>query len=77
MSDFDDKLSQLLALFKDANKTSLHDALKRAKGDLERAVNIYLDQERRKRPLKQPKLEHFFNDMSKKIKLNDYDVHST
>ncbi|CAG8804897.1 30288_t:CDS:2 [Gigaspora margarita] len=76
MSDFDDKLSQLLALFKDANKTSLHDSLKRAKGDLERAVNIYLDQERRKRPLKQPKLEHFFNGMSKKIKLNDYDIHS-
>ncbi|CAG8659057.1 6842_t:CDS:1 [Dentiscutata heterogama] len=76
MSDFDDKLSQLLVIFKDANKTSLHDALKRAKGDLESAVNIYLDQERRKRPLKQPKLEYFFNDVSKKIKLNDSDIHS-
>ncbi|CAG8845054.1 10292_t:CDS:2, partial [Racocetra persica] len=77
MSDFDDKQSQLSALFKDANKTSLHDALKRAKGDLDRAVNIYLDQERRKRPLKQPKLEHFFDNVSKKIKLNDCDIHST
>ncbi|CAG8482998.1 12020_t:CDS:2 [Cetraspora pellucida] len=78
MSDFDDKLSQLSTLFKGANKTTLHEFLKRAKSDLDRAVNIYLDQEKRKRPLKQPKLEHFFNNVSKKIKLNDCDdIHST
>ncbi|CAG8524256.1 15557_t:CDS:1 [Acaulospora colombiana] len=88
MTNYEDKLDQLLALFESANEAKLRDSLRCAKGDLERAANIYLEEtekrSRNKHSLKQSTLKLFFHDASvenseirpplnKKRHLNDHE----
>ncbi|CAG8549306.1 6313_t:CDS:2 [Acaulospora morrowiae] len=68
MSKRENKLDQLSALFESASKVKLLDSLQRAKGNMEQAANIYLEETEKclekKVPLRQTKLELFFHDTS-------------